>query len=657
MAKYSIPYQNIEVDVPDEGQVFRGGGPAGTNTADSAYVRYGDTLYQIPKAQFTGNFDSLEEINPGSEGLNYLTKGGKKTVFGNVEPFQRALQGTPTPGEVITRSINPLNPQGTVVSSSTVGELSRSTSMEQQAAKFNVTPETLKASQTTQTPTGTFEAGKFTPGAQAPTPQPLPGQAPQGAPGASAVSITPGSVSTHTVKEGDTLSEIAQRYGVPISQITGYRSGNPNLIFPGEVLNINKQPVVSAPGGAPTTTPEAPGGPVAPPAPQTGITAPGGSFDDLFAQYGLSTKNNIEDIIKSISKLYGFDDINKEMETLDNEKIDELKSVSDNPWLSESLRSRESASIETKYEQKRDALVNRLRVQGDTMGRAIDIYYKEKSFQQETLSRMLNFRDAELDRQSKQSQQDFQNRIALEQLELDRLSTQSLINKRETISGSGGEVGGKGLASTLDTTSPTYLFDLMDSTVGRKAPNQIETLRPIQKSIAVINQLSDLQKSISNTVTDPILGLMRQYNPYDFDVRAIQSQLQAVVPNLARGVYGEVGVLTDQDIKNYIQTLPNIRGTEEQNKFVMGMTLRTVQRNLESQLETLASAGYDISGFKNQYQKVLNTTQQIEKELGVGSGKNISESDLRLEYDIFSGTQTTTESSFFGDLKSFLFGQ
>lgn len=40
----------------------------------------------------------------------------------------------------------------------------------------------------------------------------------------------------YRVKPGDTLSSIAARLGVNTSQIRGYRSGNPNLIYPGEVL-------------------------------------------------------------------------------------------------------------------------------------------------------------------------------------------------------------------------------------------------------------------------------------------------------------------------------------------------------------------------------------------------------------------------------------
>lgn len=42
---------------------------------------------------------------------------------------------------------------------------------------------------------------------------------------------------TYTVKSGDTLSGIAAKLGLSsYTQLSGYRSGNPNLIYPGEVL-------------------------------------------------------------------------------------------------------------------------------------------------------------------------------------------------------------------------------------------------------------------------------------------------------------------------------------------------------------------------------------------------------------------------------------
>lgn len=56
---------------------------------------------------------------------------------------------------------------------------------------------------------------------------------------------------TYTVKSGDNLTRIGKQFGVDYNKITGYKSGNPNLIYAGEVLTIpdtNPAPVVPTPG-------------------------------------------------------------------------------------------------------------------------------------------------------------------------------------------------------------------------------------------------------------------------------------------------------------------------------------------------------------------------------------------------------------------------
>ncbi len=44
---------------------------------------------------------------------------------------------------------------------------------------------------------------------------------------------------TYTVKSGDTLGKIAKNYGVGLSDISGYKSGDVNKIFAGETLTVN----------------------------------------------------------------------------------------------------------------------------------------------------------------------------------------------------------------------------------------------------------------------------------------------------------------------------------------------------------------------------------------------------------------------------------
>lgn len=84
---------------------------------------------------------------------------------------------------------------------------------------------------------------------------------------------------TYTVQAGDTLSGIAAKLGVPTSAITGYRSGDPNLIYPGEVLSVN--------GGTTTSR-------------RTYTVRSGDTLSGIAAQYGttyqqLAARNNIPD--------------------------------------------------------------------------------------------------------------------------------------------------------------------------------------------------------------------------------------------------------------------------------------------------------------------------------------------------------------------------
>jgi len=60
-------------------------------------------------------------------------------------------------------------------------------------------------------------------------------------------------MATYTVKAGDNLSSIARSLGLKsYNELSGYRSGNPNLIYAGEVLNYGSPtPAPSAPAPAP----------------------------------------------------------------------------------------------------------------------------------------------------------------------------------------------------------------------------------------------------------------------------------------------------------------------------------------------------------------------------------------------------------------------
>lgn len=212
-------------------------------------------------------------------------------------------------------------------------------------------------------------------------PAPVPSQVPPPAPVAPPVPSTQ-PPSNYTVQAGDTASAIATRLGIPLSGISGFRSGNPNLIFPGETLNITKTPGI-VPGQAPAAPAAAkpPAAPVAPVAPapqvptetastfetevtdllakfgikpptsdQSPFTAFANTYKDLYSQLGLSTvKERIESSTKSI-------------EDLEAKKNEEIAEVNDNPFIAANIRAGQKRKIENKYEAKINALVNRLKL-------------------------------------------------------------------------------------------------------------------------------------------------------------------------------------------------------------------------------------------------------------------------------------------------------
>lgn len=132
-----------------------------------------------------------------------------------------------------------------------------------------------------------------------------------------------------------------------------------------------------------------------------------------------------------------------------------------------------------------------------------------------------------------------------------------------------------------------------------------------EKALNVIDQISNLKGAIEGESTGPIWGIVRSNNPYDTKAQQIKAQITAIVPNLARGVYGEVGVLTDNDIALYSKTLPNLKSTQEVSEAVLGITIRSVQRSIENKIKSQAGFGVDMSGIEDVYREVKAKADEL----------------------------------------------
>jgi hypothetical protein len=148
------------------------------------------------------------------------------------------------------------------------------------------------------------------------------------------------------------------------------------------------------------------------------------------------------------------------------------------------------------------------------------------------------------------------------------------------------------------------------ATAGGK-PLTDTSVQKIDKALTTLGQIGVLQENIKNVKTGPISGLFKGKNPWDTNAQAIKAQLNAIVPNLARGVYGEVGVLTDNDIKNYSKTLPTLTSTEDVRNAVLGITIDMIAKSLKNTLEVNAANKKDVSGYIDIYTNMLETKDSI----------------------------------------------
>ena len=133
----------------------------------------------------------------------------------------------------------------------------------------------------------------------------------------------------------------------------------------------------------------------------------------------------------------------------------------------------------------------------------------------------------------------------------------------------------------------------------------------------VVSQLSSIQEQISKMETWPIVWRLKWVIPYDVDAQVLKSQLTSLIPWLARWVYWEVGVLTDNDIRLYAQTIPNLQSTTDVNNAILAMTLKVVAWGYKKQLQTLAASWRDVSWFTGLYDNLMGQVSSLETSLWI----------------------------------------
>jgi len=188
---------------------------------------------------------------------------------------------------------------------------------------------------------------------------------------------------------------------------------------------------------------------------------------------------------------------------------------------------------------------------------------------------------------------------------------------------------------------------LLRSSAGGKDISDT-TLQSLNKGLGVLEQIGGLAADIQNIDTGPIVGAFKGRNPWDTNASVIKARLNSIIPNLARGIYGEVGVLTDNDIKIYRETLPNLSTPQAAIPALLYITVDRIRKSYEGSLKTQAAGGRDVSGFAGIYEEMNTLANDLLAQVGSPTGNKNAKPPLSAFQQATSQSGTRPSlSSFF----------
>jgi hypothetical protein len=175
------------------------------------------------------------------------------------------------------------------------------------------------------------------------------------------------------------------------------------------------------------------------------------------------------------------------------------------------------------------------------------------------------------------------------------------------------------------------------SNVHTKIPSDAATLI-LGKYKFTLARLGELQEQLRVVGdTGPIVGIFRSANPWDVKAQLLKAQITKIIPGLARGVFGEVGVLTDQDVALYAKTLGTLTSPEEINELLTSAAIKMISNSYEDKLKGMAEGRVNVSGFLPGLIGLRNTASEL---LGV-----VVEEPTAIEVESFTRDGNTVSIS------------
>lgn len=160
------------------------------------------------------------------------------------------------------------------------------------------------------------------------------------------------------------------------------------------------------------------------------------------------------------------------------------------------------------------------------------------------------------------------------------------------------------------------LYEMAKSTAGSEEKLTAAERDKLVQIRNITDQMQQFEQFLDDFASGEISGVFRNAlanNKFDDAAEEFNARVNAVLPGIARGVYGEVGVLTDTDLERYKDTLPQIRSSQELKEVLLKMTQDNLSSNVNSIIDTAARSNINVAGYADLIEKV-KTGGQIRTE-------------------------------------------
>ena len=517
------------------------------------------------------------------------------------------------------------------------------------------------------------------------------------------------------VQSGDTVSSIAKRFNVPTSAVSGFRSNDPNTIFPDEILTIDDSqsltpqtpqdpqagaqqqqtpftpvapsldinapqqplvpvqdpsqeaqpqaqpvaPVVEQPA-APTPAPEAPAVETTAPTPEAPevtieeeapVDEATQQAQNLFGQFGISTDaveqgfqanpfGTLSELVTQVMEATGLPDLRdsitstaNQIEELELQRDAAIQEQQDDPFQSAGTKARKAEQIRDKFDKRINARINKLTLLQSSQKEArqqaqfaattaINLFDKQQQIQQDQLDRVLDERERVLEAQRAEGALTTET---IDGFTVLRDPTGKIVStvKPETTSGqlaTGKELSGNILkVRSAIRQEPAFknFVDILNAYENTKVGFDLDNAAG---DLAIVNGIAK--------ILDPGSVI----RPSEFEtVKEAQGFFEQVA-NLPFKVAS--GRIAGADARE------RLLGLAEELVVQKGSPLRS---NLESSFEPVADGlGVDFGEAVPEIAQLEGLQEEIDERRGP------QEEELK---------KTTEERSFFGGLKTFLFGE